>query len=69
MYKNEAALFAHLTNGPVLEALGSMPNFLDGGLDVTVYGAVSDDAKEFVATMGIPCEWHQTTAVGFYRDL
>eukprot|EP01051_Picozoa_sp_SAG22_P016219 SAG22_NODE_2252_length_2785_cov_2.933730_3_plen_227_part_00 len=142
VYKNEAALFAHLSNGPVLEALGTcvtvaagqrreehaggragggggrgagghgtggggewagrtrareeggggqgcrlahhwkadnptnyraprrrMGDFVDGGLEVTVYGAVSDKAKEFVAGMGIETQYHQTTSVGFFRNL
>jgi quinol monooxygenase YgiN len=36
VYKNEAAVFAHLTNEPVLEALGTMGDFVDGELDISI---------------------------------
>merc|ERR1712094_15774 len=68
VYANDAALIAHLENKPVLEALGAMPGFLEGGLEIEAYGEVGDEAKALVTSMELPVKYFEPSGVGYNRD-
>ena len=66
VYQNDAALLAHLNNPKLDEYLKGHEEMGDG-LEVEIYGALTEDTIQFLNDSGIP--WtHHSTRFGFFED-
>ena len=66
VYQNDAALIAHLNNPKLDEYLKGHEEMGDG-LEVEIYGALTEDTIQFLNDSGIP--WtHHSTRFGFFED-
>ena len=66
VYENDAALIAHLNNPKLDEYLKGHEEMGDG-LEVEIYGALTEDTIQFLNDSGIP--WtHHSTRFGFFED-
>ena len=66
VYQNDAALLAHLNNPKLDEYLKGHEEMGDG-LDVEIFGALTEDTIQFLNDSGIP--WtHHSTRFGFFED-
>ena len=66
VYQNDAALLAHLNNPKLDEYLKGHEEMGDG-LEVEIYGALTEDTIQFLNDSGIP--WtHHSTRFGFFEN-
>ena len=66
VYQNDAALLAHLNN-PKLDDYLKAHEEMGDGLEVEIYGALTEDTIQFLNDSGIP--WtHHSTRFGFFED-
>ena len=58
VYQNDAALFAHLANPAVGEALAKAPELTEGEMVVHLYGEIGAETKAFVESLPFTCNIH-----------
>ena len=56
--QNDAALFAHMANKGVGEALAKLPEVIEGEMVVHLYGEIGAETKAFVESLPFTCNIH-----------
>ena len=56
--QNDAALFAHMANPGVGEALAKAPELTEGEMVVHLYGEIGAETKAFLESMPFTCHIH-----------
>ena len=67
VYKNDAALIAHINNPPV-QGYVEQPAELGDGFEIEIYGELGEEAIEAVKALGVPFKHFVTTDVGYVRQ-
>eukprot|EP01044_Picomonas_judraskeda_P014799 COSAG03_NODE_2400_length_2810_cov_2.950941_1_plen_127_part_00 len=58
LLQNDAALFAHMANPAVGEALAKIPEVSEGEMVVHLYGELGAETKAFVESLPFTCNIH-----------
>ena len=67
VYKNDAALIAHINNPPV-QGYVEQHAELGDGFEIEIYGELGEEAIEAVKALGVPFKHFVTTDVGYVRQ-
>ena len=67
VYKNDAALIAHINNHPV-QGYVEQHAELGDGFEIDIYGELGEEAIEAVKALGVPFKHFVTTDVGYVRQ-